>query len=140
MGPGPARIVGSPARRPNHNRAQLFRYTSLVARSHRDAFGSILGILVFLAGISLLGVTFDLAYKLYTVPPEQALKLNGQKAIDLAATGGSFVGILVKTILLIVMGFVSSLIANRGIHLYSHSLMARPSGPIANKDEPDVKV
>ena len=89
------------------------------------------GILVFLGGIALLGLTFKLAYNLFTVPPEQALKLNQQRTIDLAATGGSFVGILIRSILLIVMGVVSSLIATRGIHLYSHSLIQThgDSGP-----------
>ncbi len=98
-----------------------------MGRPHRDILGSLMGILVFLGGVGLLVLTFKLAYSLYNIPPAQALKLNGSKAIDFASTGSSLVGILIKTILLMIMGFVSSLVAKRGIHLYSHSLA--PSAP-----------
>jgi hypothetical protein len=92
-------------------------------RPHRDALGSLMGMLVFLGGIALLVLTFKLAYGLYNIPPAQALALTGTKAIDFAKTGSSLVGIVIKTVLLIIMGFVSSLVAKRGIHLYSHSLV-----------------
>ena len=98
-----------------------------MARTHRDAVGSLVGILVFLGGIALLALTFKLAYALYSVPPDQALKLNEQKAIDLAATGNSFAQILIRSLLLIVMGLVSSLIAGKGVHLYSHSIVRESS-------------
>jgi hypothetical protein len=102
---------------------RTFRYTESVSRTHRDAVGSLIGILVFLGGVGLLALTFKLAYGLYTVPAEQALKLDQQKAIDVAATGNSLAGIILKTLLLLVMGLVSSVIASKGIQLYSHSVV-----------------
>ncbi len=108
-----------------------------MARPHREALGSVVGILVFLGGIALLGLTFKLAFDLFAVQPDVALKLNQKKAIDLAATGGSFMGILVRTLLLVVMGLVSSLIATRGIHLYSQSLTSvHSSVKVAKAEEP----
>ena len=80
------------------------------------------GLLVFLGGVGLLLLTFRLAYDLYTTSPDQALKVTG-KTLDLATSGSSLVGILVRTLLLMVMGLVSTLIANRGIALYTHSLV-----------------
>jgi hypothetical protein len=85
------------------------------------------GILVFLGGIALLVVTFRLAYDLYNIPPEQALKLDQQKAIDVAATGNSLAGIVIRSLLLLVMGLVSSVIAGRGVQLYSHSVVREHS-------------
>ncbi len=101
-------------------------------RPHRDIFGSIVGLLVFLGGIALLLLTFQLAYGLYNVPPAQALKVSGAKVMDFAATGNSLIGILVKTVLLVIMGFVSSLVSKRGIHLYSNALVrnAPPLPPV----------
>ncbi|HWD38230.1 MAG TPA: hypothetical protein VG944_05225 [Fimbriimonas sp.] len=93
-----------------------------MARNHRDWLGSFIGLLVFLGGIALLALTFKLAFDMFNVPPEDALKIKGTKTVDLAQSGGQFVGIIVRTLLLLVMGLVSSLIANRGILLYMHSL------------------
>ncbi len=103
-------------------------------RTRRDFVGSFLGLLVFLGGIALLLLVFKLAYDLFAIPPEIALKLKGAKTIDPIQTGGSLVGILIKSIVLVIMGLFGSLIANKGVHLYSHSLRetesAQPNKPL----------
>ncbi len=85
----------------------------------RDGFGSVLGILVFLGGVALLLITFRLAYDMFQVPPEKALNLIPGKTLDINSTGVSAVNLLVRVLLLVVMGLVSSFVANRGISLYT---------------------
>jgi len=94
---------------------------SSVEHRRRDAFGSVLGVLVFLGGIFLLLLTFRLAYDMFTVPPADALGLHGSKEMNVSVVGNSLTNIVVKILLLLIMGVVSSLIANRGILLYTHS-------------------
>ncbi len=91
-----------------------------MARGNRDWLGSILGFLVFLAGVALLLVTFDLAYEMFHIPPERALGISPGKTIQLNEVGTSAAGVVIRIVLLLVMGFVGSLIANRGILLYGH--------------------
>jgi hypothetical protein len=90
-------------------------------RPRRDIPGSLLGILTFLGGVALLLLTFRLAYDLFTVPPQDALGLRGAKELNAAAAGNSLSTILIRILLLFVMGFVGSMVANRGITLYSAS-------------------
>ena len=90
-------------------------------RLKRDVFGALLGLAVFLGGIALLLFTFKIAYGMFTVPPAEALGLGQGKPVDLGNAGSSFVGSLLRVLLLIVMALVSSLIANRGIQLYTDS-------------------
>jgi hypothetical protein len=96
---------------------------SAVARTHRDFLGSVFGLLVFLGGIALLLLTFRFAFQMFETSPEKTLQIKPTQAINLAVTGSNLVGVLLRTLLLIVMAFVSSLIANRGISLYHHSLV-----------------
>lgn len=100
-------------------------------RPRRDAAGSLVGMLTFLGGVALLLLTFRLAYDLFTVPPADALGLKGAKELDAAKAGNSLTALLVRIALLFVMGFVSSLIANRGITLYAHSRAHREPRPKA---------
>jgi hypothetical protein len=80
-----------------------------------------LGILTFLGGVGLLLLTFRLAYELFTVPPADALGLRGAKELNAASAGNSLTAILIRILLLFVMGFVGSMIANRGVSLYTAS-------------------
>jgi hypothetical protein len=66
-------------------------------------------------------LTFWLAYRMFNVPPGDALGLRPGTAIDFGAAGGTFVGLIVQILLLLVMAVAGSLIANRGIHLYTES-------------------
>jgi hypothetical protein len=74
-----------------------------------------------LGGIALLGLTFKIAYELFRIPAEQALNIVPKKALDINVVAPSFGWIIVRIILLIVMALVGSLIANRGIKLFTES-------------------
>lgn len=91
----------------------------------RDFFGSGIGLVIFALGIGLLGLTFKLAYDLFTTPPERALKLSDKKALDLGVAGDSAATLFLRIALLFVMAAVGSLIANRGIALYCGSRQKR---------------
>ncbi|MBI1755770.1 MAG: hypothetical protein HY248_00230 [Fimbriimonas ginsengisoli] len=93
----------------------------------RDLFGSILGILVFLGGVALLLITFREAYRMFSVPAGDALGVHAGATVDLNRAGSTFVGLIVRILLLVVMAIVSSLIANRGIQLYASSRALRTS-------------
>lgn len=90
-------------------------------RAKTDPFGAALGVLTFLAGVALLGLTFYAAYRMFSVPPQQAMEIEPGKTVDLAKTGDSFVRLLERVILLVVMGAVASALSNRGIKLYAAS-------------------
>ena len=87
-------------------------------RLPRDILGSLLGILVFLAGIGLLLITFKIAWELFTTPPQDALGLKAGQPIDVSKVGSTFIGQIMRVLLLLVMAVVGSLIANRGVQLY----------------------
>jgi hypothetical protein len=91
-------------------------------REHSGSgLGGVLGILVFLGGVALLLFTFKLAYDMFFVPPDEALGMANAKTLDLNRAGTNLVGVLVRILLLIVMGVVGSLIANRGVSLFAGS-------------------
>ncbi|MHB8635143.1 MAG: hypothetical protein ACYC96_01575 [Fimbriimonadaceae bacterium] len=94
-------------------------YQAPKAPPHRDAFGTLFGLLVFCGGVGLLLVTFRLAYNLFTVPPESPLGIQQGKVLDLAKAGDSAAVLILRILLLLIMAFVGSLVANRGISLYA---------------------
>lgn len=87
----------------------------------REPIGSVLGLFTFLGGISLLLLTFRLAYDMFEVPPRDALQIGQEKVLNPAVVGNSVTVIIVQIVLLLIMGIVGSLIANRGITLFTHS-------------------
>jgi hypothetical protein len=97
-------------------------------RPRRDVPGSLLGILTFLGGVCLLLLTFQQAYGLFNVPPQDALGLRGAKELNPAVAGNSLTTVLLRILLLFVMAFVGSMIANRGISLYTASRGIRMRG------------
>lgn len=62
-----------------------------------------------------------LAHGMFHTPPQEALNLKVGKPIDLNTAGTNLVGVVLHIILLLVMGFVGSMVSNRGIHLYAQS-------------------
>ena len=88
------------------------------ARNRPDYFGCFIGIAVFFGGLALLLVTFKLAYDMFGVAPETALGIDTKKFVDLNVAGTTFAWIVVRVLLLLVMSFIGSMIANRGIKLY----------------------
>ena len=96
-------------------------YIFSVARARRDWLGSSLGFVAFIGGIALLLLTFGLAYQMFHTPPNQALNIVPGKTLQLPEVGAQFAGVLIRILLLLVMGLVGSLVANRGILLIGHS-------------------
>jgi hypothetical protein len=95
------------------------------ASPHRDFFGGFLGVVVFLGGVALLVFTFKLAYELFMVPPDTALGMKPGKPLDVGKAGDSAALLVLRIILLLIMAFVGSQVANRGISLYADSRTQR---------------
>ncbi len=93
--------------------------------SRRDWLGSIGGLLIFVAGISLLTLVFKLAFEMFQTPPRLALKIESGKPFDISGVGDALFGVIIKIALLFVMSIVGSVICNRGIHLYA-SIIRKP--------------
>ena len=87
----------------------------------RDWLGSLVGLAVFLGGIALILLVFQLAYDMYKVPPKVALKIEPGKPLDVATTVNALADIVVKIVFLLFMAGSGSMVANRGIYLYSKS-------------------
>jgi hypothetical protein len=88
-------------------------------RVPRDWFGSAVGLAIFLAGIGLLAFTFYQAYLLFEVPPRAALGMKDGQPIDFSNVSASAFALISRILLMIVMAAVGSVIANRGIAMYS---------------------
>lgn len=95
--------------------------TGISIKARGSISGSLLGLIVFLAGVALLAFTFNLAYGMFMVPPQDALGVQKDQPLDLGRAGQSFVGVLIKVLMLVVMGLVGSMIANRGVTLFTGS-------------------
>lgn len=95
----------------------------------RDAFGTVVGLLVFTFGIFLLLGTFGMAYEMFSVPAKDALELKQGETLQVAPIASIVTGLIFKILLLIVMGIIGSLVANRGIHLYTESRGLKPPKP-----------
>ncbi len=96
-----------------------------------DWVGSVIGLLVFAAGIGLLVLTFQQAFTLFSVPTQVAMGASG-KTIDLYVAGQSFASLVIRVLLLLVMCVVGSVVANRGIRLYVSC-----RAPAPPKEEPE---
>lgn len=94
-------------------------------RHHRDWLGTLIGLAVFLVGIGILYVVFTQALELFRTPPKVEMKVQAGKPVDVASAYNSLLGVLQKVISLILMAWLGSIIANRGIFLYSHSRVGR---------------
>ena len=102
-----------------------------------DWFGMLLGFLTFVFGICLLFFTFKIAFELFSVPPDQAVGIAKDKAVDFAQAGQSLMTVFVRILLLLVMAGVGSMIANRGIKLYvsARSLPISKAAPASDVSE-----
>lgn len=88
--------------------------------------GSSVGILVFLIGIGMLGLTFALAYRMFEIPPAQALGQTQGQTLDLNEALRSGVNLIGRILMLLVMCVVGSVIANRGIRMYAAQRISKP--------------
>ena len=91
-------------------------------RPHTDWIGKIVGMLVFLAGVALLGLVFYHAFDLFNQTPSAVLGLHftgdPKKDPALATIGSQFAWLLFRVAFLFIMSIAASLIANKGINLY----------------------
>ncbi|MFN3729191.1 MAG: hypothetical protein ACK4XJ_05710 [Fimbriimonadaceae bacterium] len=95
-----------------------------------EGLGPIFGVLMFVGGALLLGVTFKLAFDLFTTDPQRALGANSAtEGLDLNAVAGAGYALIGRILLLLVMCAIGSALANRGIRLYSESIRAAKSPP-----------
>ena len=69
----------------------------------------------------MLALTFRLAYDMFKVPPANALGIATSKTLVPVTVANSLTTIVLRVLLLLIMGVVSSLIANKGVFLYTHS-------------------
>lgn len=97
----------------------------------RDRVGGWLGVITFLGGIALLLVTFRMAYDLFSLPPDQVLKLKPGQEINPSETGQAAFVLIFRMLMLIVMSIIGAVIANRGIKLYA----SRPHPPQSAVEE-----
>lgn len=100
----------------------------------RDWFGSVVGFLVFLGGVALMLLVFRMAYGMFNTPPREALGLRDGQAIEVQNVGPNLVWVVVRILLLLVMGIAGSLVANRGISMYTASRAHRT--PAAERPAP----
>ncbi|HWA84480.1 MAG TPA: hypothetical protein VG820_13645 [Fimbriimonadaceae bacterium] len=97
--------------------------------TERSGVGMTIGVITFLLGVGLLLLTFKLAYDMFTVPPSHIISSTAKdQTVDLRTSGDNLVNVVVRVLLLVVMGLMGSLIANRGISLFTGSRRHRHRG------------
>jgi hypothetical protein len=94
-------------------------------KSERSGAGMTLGIITFLVGVALLLATFKMAYDMFSVPPGQVIATGQNNSVDLGRSGDNLVNVVMRVLLLIVMGLMGSLIANRGVSMFTSSRTKR---------------
>lgn len=67
----------------------------------------------------MIGFAFYLAFQLFAVPPEVAVQSDEKSPLKIDVTIQSLLTIFVRIVLLVVMAGFGSMVANRGIKLFS---------------------
>jgi hypothetical protein len=89
----------------------------------RDWVGSIVGLGVFLLGIGLLVIVFQVARELFSRTPSQAVFVTPGKPLDMAKATNSVTTLVIQIITMLIMAIFGSVVANKGISLYSKSIL-----------------
>lgn len=76
-------------------------------------------LLTFAAGIGMIAFAFALAFQLFQVPPEVRLQIEPGKPIEVGQAASTLAEVLLKVLLLVAMAAFGSMVANRGVKLYS---------------------
>ena len=85
-----------------------------------------LGVVTFLVGVALLLLTFKLAYDMFSVPASHIITTTtNSQNVDFGKSGDNLINVGIRVLLLIVMGLMGSLIANRGVSLFTSSRTKR---------------
>lgn len=96
------------------------------------------GLLTFVFGVAMIVIAFKLAYDLFQVPPEVRLKIEPDEPIQLSQAASTFMEVLVRILMLVVMAGFGSMVANRGVKLYASKNAGQKSAPAATS-EPEPK-
>ncbi|MBL8047180.1 MAG: hypothetical protein JNJ45_00725 [Chthonomonas sp.] len=105
----------------------------------RDWLGALVGLAVFLGGIAIIFWAFQQAYSLFGTPPETVLGVKKGETLDLNRAGANGIGLVTRCLLLLVISIIGSVIANRGIKLYSESqrVLGEPAPTPAQEPKKD---
>ena len=85
----------------------------------RDFWGGFFGIVVFLVGIGLIAFTFQQALGIFSAPPQVSLEIKENQPINVNRVAEPFGKLIMQILLMVVMAWIGSVIANRGIKMYS---------------------
>jgi len=80
--------------------------------------GRFLGVVVFLVGIAMLGLAFSLAYQAFKNPEMLIATRALQQVPPPSPLEAVYLPLALKLLLLFVMGYIGSLVAGRGAHLF----------------------
>jgi hypothetical protein len=85
--------------------------------------GSTLGIVVFLAGLVMIGFAFALALEMFSKSPEVLVfdPASDEAGLNLGRAANIFGGLIIRCIAIILMGILGSIVSNRGIKLFAES-------------------
>ncbi|MFA4028308.1 MAG: hypothetical protein GDYSWBUE_000188 [Candidatus Fervidibacterota bacterium] len=97
-----------------------------MARSDKAIAGSVIGMLTFVAGITLLVISFALTYSFFNqLGNERAALFNNlpqEPKMLISAALGWILRLLFRLTCLLIMGLIASLIAARGAQMYGASM------------------
>lgn len=95
------------------------------------------GLIAFLAGISMILFAFYLAFQIFQVPPSIRMEALPGKPVDLGNATESLTSVTIRIIVIVVMAGLGSMVANRGVKLYaSDSNRGRKAKRAKEGDEP----
>ncbi|MFN7172576.1 MAG: hypothetical protein ACK4P3_07320 [Fimbriimonadaceae bacterium] len=85
--------------------------------------GSTLGIVVFLAGLFMIGFAFALALEMFSKSPEVLLvdPASDEAGFNVGGAANIFGGLIIRCVAIILMGILGSIVSNRGIKLFAES-------------------
>ena len=89
--------------------------------ARRDLLGSLLGLAVFVGGLTILWFVFTQAKELFDMPARKALGISSGKTLDFNDVGIQALGVVIRMLTLLVMSVVGSVVANRGITMFVES-------------------
>jgi len=95
-------------------------------------------LVVFLAGIGLILATFWQAWEIFSKAPQFNMGVEPGKAIDFTVVAVNLSRLIVQILLLVVMAGIGSVLANRGVRMYSS--VQSLELPLSKPDEPESRI
>ena len=97
------------------------RHERFLKQRQMNTGNAAIALLVFLAGILLIGFTFAQAYEMFRVAPDVAVGGPEKQVLNIEGTVNNLVGIIKNVLLLVVMAVIGSVVASQGIKLYTRT-------------------